>query len=151
MDLSSTTFQRIAEREVEQQRIMQKEFSSSNIQLMGEKRALMNQQEHAWALFSFNNVQNQNGCNGGVYEIMESNDIIYICALQPGVHIRDALNAHFSGNDRLPLGLYLSSQKGSNLRKFSVRFMLSHNPKEDTRLLLRHYQLNSQGRVPRFN
>ena len=150
VDLSNATFHRLAEQELKQQCIMRKEFSSTNIQLMSDTRALMNQQEHTWALFSFNNVQNQNGCNGGVYEIMESNDIIYICALQPGVHIRDALNAHFSGNDRLPLGAYLSHQKG-DLRKFSVRFMLSQNPKEDTRLLLRHYQLNSQGRVPKFN
>lgn len=137
-------------REQEKQKLRQ-EFSMANLNLMSQRRAVMDQQEHMWALFSFNNIENINGCNGGVYEILESNDVIYISGLPPGVHIRDALNAHFSGNDGLPLGKYLSNLSPEDLRKFSVRFMLSEVPREDARLLLRYFQLKNKGRVPQFN
>uniref|UniRef100_A0A7M5XAL2 Uncharacterized protein n=1 Tax=Clytia hemisphaerica TaxID=252671 RepID=A0A7M5XAL2_9CNID len=145
-------YSQIAEQEEERLRILKlrEEFSTTNIQMMADKREMMNRQEHIWALFSFNNVENKNGCNGGVYEILESHDIIYISGLPRGVHIRDALNAHFSGNDGLVLGKYLSTQ-GGDLRKFSVRFMLSDQPREDARQLLRYYQLSSKGAVPKFN
>jgi len=135
--------------EEERQRL-RKEFSTANINMMTLKRSQMDQQEHIWALFSFNNVENKFGCNGGVYEILESNDIIYISGLPHGVHVRDALNAHFSGNDGLALGQYLTSQ-WAEIRKFSVRFLLSENPREDARLLLRHHQLHNHGHVPKFN
>ena len=130
---------------------LRKEFSVANINLMNEKRSHMDSQELVWALFSFNNVENVNGCNGGVYEILENDVIIYISGLPCDVHVRDALNAHFSGNDELALGKYLSKLNCRSWRNIEVRFMLSKNPREDARLLLRHFQLKNQGQVPRFN
>lgn len=147
---TNTMFNQYEVQEQERQKLRQ-EFSTTNLNLMSQKRAQMDQQEHMWALFSFNNVENICGCNGGVYEILESNEIIYISGLPQGVHVRDALNAHFSGNDGLPLGKYIAHQPPVDLRKFSVRFMLSDCPRDDARLLLRHFQLKNKGKVPQFN
>jgi len=134
----------------EKERLRQ-EFSAANVALMHERRAQMDEQELIWALFSFNNVENIMGANGGVYEILENDEIIYISGIPKDIHVRDALNAHFSGNDKLPLGKYLSSMSSRNWRMFQVRFMLSDTPRDDTRLLLRHFQLISKGKIPRFN
>lgn len=130
---------------------LRQEFSAANINLMNEKRSIMDAQELVWALFSFNNVQNIEGCNGGVYEILEDNVVVYISGIPPDVHVRDALNAHFSGNDKLALGSYLSQLHYRQWRNFQARFMLSETPREDARILLRHFQLKNKGKVPRFN
>ena len=149
MDIENKTNKKLRCEEKREQ--LRQEFSPANIQLMNQKRYFMDQQELIWALFSFNNVENENGENGGVYEILENDDIIYISGLPRDVHIRDALNAHFSGDDDLPLGKYLSSLQYQKWRNFHVRFMLSANPREDSRLLLRHFQLKNGGKVPKFN
>jgi len=125
------------------------DFSAANIAYMQELRTRMNEQILLWALFSFNNVEN--GACGGVYEILERDEIIYISGIPPDVHVRDALNTHFSGEDDLELGQYLLNQSGPCWRNFYVRFMVSDNPREDARLLLRQFQLESKGSLPRFN
>ncbi len=131
--------------------MLRREFSSENIKLMASKRAAMESHQWHWAICSFNGINNQRGTCGGVYEIKENHDIIYISGLPQNVHIRDALNAHFSGHDGLALGSYLTNEAYCEWAKFQVRFMPSKNPSEDARLLLRYYQLRHMGRVPRFN
>ena len=112
----------------------------------------MNAQNLFSALFSFNNLASSyEGCNGGVYEILENNLIVYISGLPRDVHIRDVLNAHFSGNDRLAVGKYLSQMDYRQWRTVKVRFLQSENPREDAKLLLRHFQLTNKGRTPIFN
>ena len=131
--------------------MLRQEFSPANIKLMTAKRSTMDCIPWHWAVFSFNNLNNQTGTCGGVYEIMEKDEIVYISGLPPHVHIRDALNAHFSGNDGLALGEYLSGIASGNWRHFYVRFMPSRTPSEDARLLLRYFQLRNMGQPPRFN
>jgi len=108
---------------------LKQEFSAANINLMNERRTQMDQQILLWALFSFNNVEN--GACGGVYEILQGEDIIYISGIPKFVHVRDALNTHFSGEDDLPLGRYLLQVGSGSWRNFYVRFLMSPNPRED--------------------
>ena len=130
---------------------LRKVFSPANIQLMQCKRDEMDKQELVWALFSFNNVENELGARGGIYEILENEDIIYISGLPKDYHVRDALNAHFNGNDKLPLGEYLKGLNLSEWRNFFVRFLVSETPRDDARLLLRYFQLQNKGKVPKYN
>nr|XP_047131783.1 uncharacterized protein LOC124810748 [Hydra vulgaris] len=131
---------------------LEQEFSSVNVSLMQEKRSLMNAQKLFVALSSFNNIASGcEGYSGGVYEILENNVIIYISGLPYDVHIRDALNAHFSGNDRLAIGNYLSRIDFRQWKTIQVRFLQSKNPREDAKLLIRHFQLTNQGKMPIFN
>jgi len=125
------------------------DFNAESIKAMRELRDKMNEQILLWALFSFNNVEN--GAYGGVYEILERNEVIYISALPPGYHVRDALNSHFSGDDELQLGHYLTSQGGSGWRNYYVRYMVSEKPWDDAQMLLRHFQLENHMKFPRFN
>jgi len=145
-DIDSQTCFKRAKYDVQRDR---HEFSTANIAHMQDLRNRMNEQILLWALFSFNNVEN--GACGGVYEILERDEIIYISGIPPDVHVRDALNGHFSGDDDLQLGQYLLSQSGPCWRNYYVRFMVSDSPREDARLLLRNYQLQNKGRLPRFN
>ncbi len=131
--------------------MLRREFSCDNIKLMAMKRAAMEMHPWHWAICSFNNINNQRGTCGGVYEIKENDDIIYISGLPQNVHIRDALNAHFSGHDGLVLGSYLTNQAFGDWSRFQVRFMPSKHPFDDARLLLRYYQLRHMGKEPRFN
>lgn len=130
---------------------LRKVFSPANIQLMQCKRDEMDKQELIWALFSFNNVENELGARGGIYEILENEDIIYISGLPKDYHVRDALNAHFNGDDKLPLGEYLKKLNSSEWRNFFVRFLVSETPRDDARLLLRYFQLQNKGKVPKYN
>ena len=130
---------------------LRKEFSSENIRLMSLKRTEMDMQPLHWAILTFNGINNLRGTCGGVYEIREGNEIIYISGLPQNVHIRDALNAHFSGNDGLALGAYLTGEAFHNWMHIYVRFLPSKTPSEDARLLLRYHQLKNMGKVPRFN
>lgn len=131
--------------------LLRKEFSTENLKLMSLKRNEMNKQPLHWAVLTFNTINNLRGTCGGVYEIREGNEIIYISGLPQNVHIRDAMNAHFSGNDGLALGIYLTGEARSNWANMYVRFMPSKSPSEDARLLLRYHQLKNMGNVPRFN
>lgn len=110
----------------------------------------MDKHASVWAVFSFNGLA-KNGTTGGVYEILELGKVIYISGIPRKVHIRDALNAHFSNKDGLALGVYLGKDCCHRWRDFEVRFMPSTSPREDARLLIRHFQLNNNGETPRFN
>eukprot|EP00112_Aurelia_sp_Birch-Aquarium-sp1_P012511 Seg263.4 transcript_id=Seg263.4/GoldUCD/mRNA.D3Y31 product="hypothetical protein" protein_id=Seg263.4/GoldUCD/D3Y31 len=131
--------------------MLRREFSAENVKLMSMKRKEMDMQPLHWAVLTFNGINNLRGTCGGVYEIKENNEIIYISGLPQNVHIRDALNAHFSGNDGLALGVYLTGEAFNSWKQIYVRFMPSKTPSEDARLLLRYYQLRNLGNVPRFN
>eukprot|EP00794_Sanderia_malayensis_P020586 gene20586-22617_t len=131
--------------------MLRREFSSENIKLMAEKRAAMEAQTWHSAVCSFNGINNKRGTCGGVYEIKENNDTIYISGLPQNVHIRDALNAHFSGHDGLALGAYLTNEALYFWSRIHVRFMPSKHPWDDAKLLLRYHQLKNKGRVPKFN
>lgn len=132
----------------EQREQLRQELSPENIARMSNLRDQMNSQILLWALFSFNNVHNG---SGGVYEILEGDEIIYISGIPKGAHVRDALNTHFSGEDELKIGQYLLAKSGPAWRNFYVRFMQSDTPRIDSRLLLRHFQLEQNGCLPRFN
>ena len=131
---------------------LREEFSPANLERMRQLRFQMDQLELHWALFSFHNLEsNLIGPCGGVYELYEGSEVIYISAIPEGVHIRDALNAHFWGQDGLPLGQYLALECIDRWRDFQVRFLPSGNARDDARLLLRYYQLNHKGQAPPFN
>ena len=125
------------------------DFTSDNIKEMGRLRSRMNEQILLWALFSFNNIEN--GAHGGVYELLERERIIFISALSPGCHVRDALNCHFSGDDDTALSRYLTSRSGEEWRNFYVRYMISDEPWDDAKMLLKQFQLDNCMKKPRFN
>lgn len=139
----------VPNREVHDQ--LRKEFSTENVKLMSMTRNEMNKQPLHWAALTFNAINNLRGTCGGVYEIREGDEIIYISGLPKNVHIRDAMNAHFSGNDGLALGAYLTGEARNIWTNMYVRFMPSRTPSEDARLLLRYHQLRNMGNVPKFN
>ncbi|CAH3039617.1 unnamed protein product [Porites lobata] len=108
----------------------------------------MNLQPLHSALRSFNV---QDGARmSGVYEICRNNEIIYIGGNPYFSNIRYCLNAHFSGNDGLPIGRYLSSPGKRRWRNISVRWLTCLNPPEIVYYLLEDYQIR-HGRLPIYN
>lgn len=65
-------------------------------------------------------------------------------------NIRDCLNAHFSGNDGLPVGAYLSGPGRRKWKKMSVRWMSVPNSHEVAYYLLEDYQ-RKNGQLPLYN
>ncbi|XP_022788131.1 uncharacterized protein LOC111328043 [Stylophora pistillata] len=111
-------------------------------------REKMNQQPLHSALRSFNV---QDGARmSGVYEIHRNNEIIYIGGNPYFSNIRDCLNAHFSGNDGLPIGRYLSGPGKRRWRNIFVRWLTCLKPPEIVYFLLEDYQLRS-GTLPIYN
>ncbi|XP_058949989.2 uncharacterized protein [Pocillopora verrucosa] len=111
-------------------------------------REKMNQQPLHSALRSFNI---QDGVRmSGVYEIHRNNEIIYIGGNPYFSNIRDCLNAHFSGNDGLPIGRYLSGPGKRRWRNIAVRWLTCLNPPEIVYFLLEDYQLRN-GALPIYN
>ena len=76
--------------------------------------------------------------------------IIYIGGNPYFSNIRDCLNAHFSGNDGLPIGRYLSGPGQKRWKHIAVRWMTCLNPPEIVYYLLEDYQ-NRHGGLPIYN
>lgn len=86
----------------------------------------------------------------GVYEIRNENEVIYIGGNPFCSNVRDCLNAHFSGNDGLAIGAYLTSNAAANWNKIYVRWMPAKNPPEVVYYLLQEYRMR-HGCYPKFN
>ena len=86
----------------------------------------------------------------GVYEIKEENEIIYIGGNPFCSNVRDCLNAHFSGNDGLAIGSYLTGAASKNWNKIFVHWMPANNPPEVVYFLLQEHRMRN-GCYPRFN
>lgn len=86
----------------------------------------------------------------GVYEIRDENQIIYIGGNPFCSNVRDCLNAHFSGNDGLAIGAYLTDTALRNWNKIYVRWMPAKNPPEVVYYLLQEHRMR-HGCYPRFN
>lgn len=76
--------------------------------------------------------------------------IIYIGGNPYFSNIRDCLNAHFSGNDGLPIGRYLSGPGKRRWRNIAVRWFTCLNPPEIVYYLLEDYQMRN-GALPIYN
>ena len=76
--------------------------------------------------------------------------IIYIGGNPYFSNIRDCLNAHFSGNDGLPIGRYLSGPGKKRWKNIAVRWLTCLNPPEIVYYLLEDYQ-NRHGDLPIYN
>ncbi|XP_068701178.1 uncharacterized protein [Montipora capricornis] len=111
-------------------------------------REKMNLQPLHSALKSFN-VQ-EGARTSGVYEIYRNNELIYIGGNPYFSNIRDCLNAHFSGNDGLPIGRYLSGPGKRRWRNINVRWMTCINPPEIVYYLLEEHQIR-HGSLPIYN
>ncbi|KAJ7357686.1 hypothetical protein OS493_023819 [Desmophyllum pertusum] len=83
-------------------------------------------------------------------EIYRNNEIIYIGGNPYFSNIRDCLNAHFSGNDGLPIGRYLSGPGKRRWKNIAVRWLTCLNPPEIVYYLLEDYQMR-QGGLPIYN
>ena len=86
----------------------------------------------------------------GVYEINHHGKIIYIGGNPHQSNIRDSLNAHFSGNDGLPIGAWLSGPAKDHWKAIKVRWMTCSRPHEVVFYLLQDYYIK-YGTLPRFN
>lgn len=86
----------------------------------------------------------------GVYEIRDENQVIYIGGNPFCSNVRDCLNAHFSGNDGLAIGSYLTDSAITNWSKIYVRWMPAKNPPEVVYYLLQEHRMR-HGCYPRFN
>ncbi len=86
----------------------------------------------------------------GVYEIKDENEIIYTGGNPFCSNVRDCLNAHFSGNDGLAIGSYLTGAASKNWSKIFVRWMPAKNPPEVVYFLLQEHRMR-HGCYPRFN
>ena len=86
----------------------------------------------------------------GVYEIREGDEVIYIGGNPFCSNVRDCLNAHFSGNDGLAIGSYLTSAASNNWSKIFVRWMPAKNPPEVVYYLLQEHRMRHDC-YPRFN
>lgn len=76
--------------------------------------------------------------------------LIYIGGNPYFSNIRDCLNAHFSGNDGLPIGRYLSGPGKRRWRNIAVRWMTCLNPPEIVYYLLEEHQIRHGG-LPIYN
>lgn len=123
------------------------EDTFNGIQAFREK---MNKQPLYSALQSFLVAGKVNTRQPGVYEIREGNIIIYIGGHDYPSSVCDCLTAHFSGNDGLPIGMYLSGPARNRWRDFFVRWLPHTKPREGAMYLLHDYQLK-HGILPRFN
>lgn len=86
----------------------------------------------------------------GVYEIRDEKEIIYIGGNPFCSNVRDCLNAHFSGNDGLAIGAYLTGVASTSWSKIFVRWMPAKNPPEVVYYLLQEHRMR-HGCYPRFN
>ena len=86
----------------------------------------------------------------GVYEIRDENQVIYIGGNPFCSNVRDCLNAHFSGNDGLAIGSYLTDTALKNWSKIFVRWMPAKNPPEVVYYLLQEHRMRHEC-YPRFN
>lgn len=86
----------------------------------------------------------------GVYEIRYQGKIIYIGGNPHLSNIRDSLNAHFSGNDGLPIGAWLSGPAKNHWQAMSVRWMTCSRPHEVVFYLLQDHYIK-YGTLPQFN
>lgn len=86
----------------------------------------------------------------GVYEIIQDSRVIYIGGNPCLANIRDCLNAHFSGNDGLPIGRYLSGPARNKWKSIFVRWLTCAKPNEVAWFLLSDYQMQ-HGYYPPFN
>jgi len=86
----------------------------------------------------------------GVYEISQDSKVIYIGGNPCLSNIRDCLNAHFSGNDGLPIGEYLSGPAKTKWNSIFVRWLTCARPNEVAWFLLNDYQMH-HGHYPPFN
>lgn len=86
----------------------------------------------------------------GVYEIHNQNKVIYIGGNPYFSNIRDCLNAHFSGNDGLTIGAFLSGPGKNEWQNITVRWMACNNPHEVAFYLLEDYR-GTHGFLPIYN
>lgn len=86
----------------------------------------------------------------GVYEIKDKDEVIYIGGNPFCSNIRDCLNAHFSGNDGLAIGAYLTGAASKNWSTIFVRWMPTKNPPEVVYYLLQEHRMHF-GCYPKFN
>ncbi|KAK3728985.1 hypothetical protein QZH41_007075 [Actinostola sp. cb2023] len=113
-------------------------------------REKMNKQPLYSALRSFLVAGKFTTRHSGVYEIQEGTEIIYIGGHDYPSSICDCLTAHFSGNDGLSIGGYLSGPARNKWKDFYIRWLPYSKPREGAMYLLRDYQLK-HGNLPRFN
>lgn len=100
------------------------------------------------ALKSFNAEEAVN--MSGVYEIYNQGKAIYIGGNPYFSNIRDCLNAHFSGNDGLTIGAFLSGPGKNQWMNMTVRWMSCDNPHEVAFYLLEEYR-GRYGILPEYN
>ncbi|KAK3728990.1 hypothetical protein QZH41_019418 [Actinostola sp. cb2023] len=86
----------------------------------------------------------------GVYEIQNGNQVVYIGGNPYFSNIRDCLNAHFSGNDGLTIGAWLSGPGKKEWQNITVRWMTCSNPHEVAFYLLEEYR-GRNGYLPIYN
>ena len=86
----------------------------------------------------------------GVYEISQDSKVIYIGENPCLSNIRDCLNAHFSGNDGLPIGEYLSGPARNKWKSIFVHWLTCAKPNQVAWYLLSDYQMQ-HGHYPPFN
>lgn len=86
----------------------------------------------------------------GVYEIRNESEVIYIGGNPFCSNVRDCLNAHFSGNDGLAIGAYLTGCASNDWGKIFVRWMSARNPPEVVYYLLQEHRMRYDC-YPRFN
>ncbi|XP_029208593.2 uncharacterized protein LOC141878785 [Acropora palmata] len=124
------------------------EVNQDHLKIVQFYREKMNSQPLHSALRSFN-VQD-GARTSGVYEIYRNNELIYIGGNPYFSNIRDCLNAHFSGNDGLPIGRYLSGPGKRRWKNITVRWMTCINPPEIVYYLLEEHQIR-HGSLPVYN
>ena len=112
-------------------------------------RDKMDSQSLHSALRSFSESRETAGLPG-VYEIRHGGSIIYIGGNPHLSNIRDSLNAHFSGNDGLAIGAWLSGPARNLWKTITVRWMTCSRPHEVVFYLLQDYQIK-YGSLPEFN
>lgn len=127
------------------------EATEEDLKSMKYYRERLNARPLTTALRSFDiNDKQESTRLPGVYEITQDSKVIYIGGNPCLANIRDCLNAHFSGNDGLPIGQYLSGPARTKWKSIFVRWLTCAKPNEVAWFLLSDYQMH-HGYYPPFN
>ncbi|KAM7450368.1 hypothetical protein ABFA07_001935 [Porites harrisoni] len=127
------------------------EISEDDLKHMKYYRERLNARPLTTALRSFDINENYESTRlPGVYEISQDSKVIYIGGNPCLSNIRDCLNAHFSGNDGLPIGEYLSGPAKNKWKSIFIRWLTCAKPNEVAWFLLSDFQMQ-HGCYPPFN
>lgn len=127
------------------------EISENDLKHMKYYRERLNARPLTTALRSFDINENYESTRlPGVYEISQDSKVIYIGGNPCLSNIRDCLNAHFSGNDGLPIGGYLSGPAKNKWKSIFIRWLTCAKPNEVAWFLLSDFQMQ-HGCYPPFN